>query len=110
VLNQWYFSANTKDWTSNLYRLEWLKHVFKPATRLKADGQQCLLICNGYNSHISGSFISHCIQNRILLLVLPYTLHLLQPLNVAIFGPLKKKLTTALLYLNKAQLVQNTKG
>jgi len=111
VLNQWYFSANTKGWTSNLHGLEWLKRVFEPATRLKANGQQRLLICDGHDSHISGSFISHCIQNRISLLVLPpHTSHLLQPLDVAIFGPLKKKLTTALLYLNEAQLVRIQKA
>ena len=33
VINKWYFSANTKGWTSNLYGIEWLKRVFEPATR-----------------------------------------------------------------------------
>ena len=66
VINKWYFSANTKGWTSNLHSLEWLKRVFEPQTRAKAtlsNGQlqQRLLICDGYNSHISGNFISHCI-------------------------------------------------
>jgi len=88
-----------------------LKRVFEPATHQKAKGQQRLLICDGHDSHISGSFISHCIQNRISLLVLPpHTSHLLQPLDVAIFGPLKKKLTTALSYLNEAQLVRIQKA
>jgi hypothetical protein len=97
VINKWYFSANTKGWTSNLHGLEWLKRVFEPATRTKANGQQRLLICDGHDSHISGSFISHCIQNRITLLILPpHTSHLLQPLDVAIFGQLKKRLTAAL--------------
>jgi hypothetical protein len=36
VLHKWHFSANTKGWTSNLHGLEWLKRVFKPATRAKA--------------------------------------------------------------------------
>ena len=71
VINKWYFSANTNGWTSNLHGLEWLKRVFEPATRAKANGQQRLLICDGHDSHISGSFISHCIQNRIALLILP---------------------------------------
>ena len=116
VLNKWHFSANTKGWTSNLHGLEWLKRVFEPQTRAKAtlsNGQlqQRLLICDGHDSHISGSFISHCIQNRISLLILPpYTSHVLQPLDVAIFGPLKKHLTTALLPLNKAQLLRITKA
>ena len=60
VLNQWYFSANSKGWTSNSHGLEWLKHVFEPATRAKAAGCYRLLICDGHDSHISGSFIAHC--------------------------------------------------
>ena len=87
ILHQWYFSANSKGWTSNLHRIEWLKCVFEPATREKAAGQQRLLICNGHNSHIGRGFISHCIQNQISLLILPpHTLHLLQPLDVAILA------------------------
>ncbi len=107
VLDKWFFSANTKGWTSNLHGLEWLKRVFEPATRAKASGQYRLLVCDGHDSHISGSFIAHCLQNRIILLILPpHTSHLLQPLDVAIFGPLKKRLTAALSHLNQAQLVR----
>jgi hypothetical protein len=107
VLEHWFFSANTKGWTSNLHGLEWLKRVFEPTTRTKANGQYRLLVCDGHDSHISGSFIAHCLQNRIILLILPpHTSHLLQPLDVAIFGPLKKRLTAALSHLNQAQLVR----
>ncbi|KFZ24776.1 hypothetical protein V502_00745 [Pseudogymnoascus sp. VKM F-4520 (FW-2644)] len=107
VLEQWFFLANTKGWTSILHGLEWLKRVFEPLTRTKANSQYRLLVCNGHNSYISRSFIAHCLQNRIVLLILPpHTSHLLQPLNVAIFGPLKKRLTAALSHLNQAQLVR----
>ena len=107
VIDDWFFSANTKGWTSNLHGLEWLKRVFEPATRTKANGQYRLLICDGHDSHISGSFIAHCLLNKILLFILPpHTSHLLQPLDVAIFGPLKKRLTAALEHLNAAQLVR----
>jgi hypothetical protein len=111
IMEKWYFSANSKGWTSNLHGVEWLKRVFEPSTRTKSAGRYRLLICDGHDSHISGSFISHCIQNKIALLILPaHTSHLLQPLDVAIFGPLKKKLTTALSYLNEAQLVRIQKA
>jgi hypothetical protein len=64
-------------------------------------------VCDGHDSHISGSFIAHCLQNRIILLIfLPYTSHKLQPLDVVIVGPLKKRLTAALSHLNEAQLVR----
>src|ERR1700710_2268333 len=78
VLNSWFFSANKKGWTSNLHRLEWLKHVFEPLTWTKANSQYCLLIYNSHDSYISRSFIAYCLQNCILLIILPpYTLHLL---------------------------------
>ena len=38
VLNKWFFLANSKGWTSNLYRLEWLKRIYEPMTRAKASG------------------------------------------------------------------------
>lgn len=107
VHNEWFFSANTKGWTGNVHGLEWLRRVFEPITRAKAGRQHRLLICDGHDSHISGSFLAHCLQNRIVLLILPpHTSHLLQPLDVAIFGPLKKRLTAALSHLNQAQLVR----
>lgn len=84
-----------------------MKRVFEPTTRPKANGQYRLLVCDGHDSYISGSFIAHCLQNRILLLILPpHTSHLLQPLDIAIFGPLKKRLTAALAHLNQAQLAR----
>jgi hypothetical protein len=105
VRSKWYFSANTKGWTSNIHGLEWLKRVFDPSTRVKAEGKPRLLICDGHDSHISGSFIAHCVQNGITLLVLPpHTSHILQPLDIAVFGPLKKRLTAALEHFNHAQL------
>jgi predicted transcriptional regulator len=115
VIQKWHFSANTKGWTSNLHGLEWLKRVFKPSTRVKATQngrlQQRLLICDGHDSHISGSFISHYIQNQISLLIIPpHTSHVLQPLDISIFGPLKQHLTTALLHLNEAQLLRIQKS
>jgi hypothetical protein len=56
--------------------------VFEPTIRTKANGQYRLLICDGHDSH------------------------LLQPVDVAIFGLLKKRLTAALQHLNEAQLVR----
>ena len=107
VFDKWFFLANTKSWTSNLHRLKQLKRVFEPFTYIKANSQYRLFICDSHDSYISGSFIAHCLQNRIALLILPpYTSHLLQPLDVAIFGPLKKRLTVALSYLNEVQLIR----
>jgi hypothetical protein len=87
--HDWQFSASSKGWTSNVHGLEWVRRVFEPATREKANGQPRLLICDGHDSHISGNFIGHCMDYNIVLLVLPpHTSHLTQPLDVCVFGPL----------------------
>jgi hypothetical protein len=86
----WAFSCNSKGWTSNQHGLEWLQHCFDPATRAKAGNQFRMLICDGHDSHISGNFVEHCMNNRIHLMILPpHSSHLTQPLDVGVFGPLK---------------------
>ena len=56
-----------------------------------------LLICDGHDSHISGKFIRHCIQHDIVLILLPpHSSHLLQPLDISIFGPLKSTMSNDL--------------
>ena len=35
----WRFSCNTKGWTSNEHRIQWLRRCFDPSTREKANGQ-----------------------------------------------------------------------
>ena len=93
----WCFSNNSKGWTSNIHGLDWLRRCFEPATRDKANGRVRLLICDGHNSHITAKFVYHCIQNNIILLLLPSHLsHLTQPLDVGVFGPLKKAMSATL--------------
>ena len=50
-----------------------------------------LLIFDGHHSHISLELIELARENNIHLLCLPpHTTHLLQPLDVGVFGPLKQ--------------------
>jgi hypothetical protein len=88
---EWNISCNTKGWTSNRHGMEWLKKCFEPAIRKKANGEKRLLICDGHDIHISADFIYHCIQNDIILMLLPpHASHLMQPLDVGVFAPLKR--------------------
>jgi len=49
-----------------------------------------LLLCDGHDSHVSADFVSFYIHHRINLLLLPpYSSHILQPLDVGVFSPLK---------------------
>ena len=49
-----------------------------------------LLIVDGHGSHTTDDFMYECYRNNIYLLYLPpHTSHVLQPLDLAVFGPVK---------------------
>ena len=91
IPSSWRFTCNSKGWTSNKHGIKWLRECFEPLTREKAASKYRLLICDGHDSHITGEFIGHCMDNDILLFILPpHSSHLTQPLDVGVFRPLKK--------------------
>ena len=48
---------------------------------------------DGHDSHITANVIAHCMEHAIdLLILLPHTSHVLQPLDVSVFSPLKRAL------------------
>lgn len=70
--------------------LEWLKEVFIPRTQPQDPSQRRLLILDGHDSHTTTDFMWECYKNNIQLLFLPpHTSHVLQPLDLSIFSPLK---------------------
>ena len=69
--------------------LEWLEH-FDKHTRKKQKGAWRMLIMDGAESHIYSEFVRVCYSKNILSFHLPpHTTHLLQPLDVVCFQPLK---------------------
>lgn len=75
-----------------------------------------MLICDGHDSHISAAFVRHCLDNHIdVFLLLPHSSHLLQPLDVGIFGPLKTAMSaqintifrTGIMRLQKVEWIEN---
>ena len=91
INGHWRFSCNSKGWTSNKHGVQWLRRCFEPATREKAAREYRLLICDGHDSHITGEYIGHCMDNNIILMILPpHSSHMTQPLDVGVFGPMKK--------------------
>ena len=84
-----YISLSDNGWTNNELGLDWLKTVFKPNTASCLQGTHRLLVIDGHNSHISTEFIKYAQAKKIECLCLPpHTTHLLQPLDVGVFGPL----------------------
>ena len=77
--------------------MQWLHEVFEPTTRDKANGEPHLLICDGHESHITASWITYCMKNNIIFMVLPpHSSHLTQPLDVGVFSPLKTLIASAI--------------
>ena len=84
-------SLSENGWTDNKLCIEWMEECFGPATRSNLLGQYCLLIVDGHASHVSTEFIKFTRANKIICLCLPpHSTHLLQPLDVGVFGPLKQ--------------------
>ena len=89
----WFFSTSNSGWTSDSHAYEWLTTVFEPSTKPADATQRRLLIMDGHGSHITANVIAHCMKHTIDLLILPpHTSHVLQPLDVSVFSPLKRAL------------------
>jgi hypothetical protein len=77
-------------WTNNQLGLDWLKH-FDRSTAKRTNSRYRLLILDGHESHHSVGFERYYEENKIITLCMPaHASHLLQPLDVGCFGPLKK--------------------
>ena len=85
----WRFSVSPNGWTSNQIGLQWIQH-FERHTRSKTIGSKRLLVLDNHGSHTTPEFRSFCEDNSIVILWMPpHSSHLLQPLDVGCFGPLK---------------------
>lgn len=77
-------------WTDTEIAVDWIHH-FNRHTKARTQGEYRLLILDGHTSHISFEFVQYCEEQKIVALCLPpHSTHLLQPLDVGIFGPLAK--------------------
>ncbi|SJX61013.1 related to transposase [Sporisorium reilianum f. sp. reilianum] len=85
----WRFSKSPNGWTTNELAIEWLETVFDPNTKPSAPSAWRLLILDGHGSHVSTDFLNAAWRLCIAPLLLPpHSTHLMQPLDVSIFGPL----------------------
>jgi len=87
----WKFTATPKGWTDNETSLKWLKNVFIPLTKPASPDQKRLLVIDGHGSHVTAEYMYKAYVNNIYLIYLPaHTSHVLQPLDLSIFSPLKR--------------------
>jgi hypothetical protein len=90
IPRDWVIAVSDNGWTTNELGVEWLKH-FNAHTKARTIGARRLLILDGHESHHSLKFQEICKENNIYTLCMPpHSSHLLQPLNVGCFSPLKR--------------------
>ena len=83
-------SVSKNGWTTDELGIEWLKKVFEPNTAPRTIGWYRLLILDGHGSHATAEFDRFCMEKKIIPLYMPpHSSHLLQPLDVSCFSPLK---------------------
>jgi hypothetical protein len=88
------FLTSNSRWMSNSHAYEWLTTLFEPEM-CQNDNKQRLLLLNRHRSHLTARFITFCLDKNIdLVCLLLHTSHILQPLNVSLFSPLKQALST----------------
>lgn len=87
----WKISVSENGWTNNTLGLAWLKH-FDTHTKPRQVGAYRLLILDGHESHLNQEFKDYCLEHKILTLCIPpHSSHVLQPLDLVCFSPLKLK-------------------
>jgi hypothetical protein len=87
----WVLEVSPNSWTNNQLALAWLEH-FDTHTKSCTVGGYRLLIIDGHESHCSVDFQDLCKEKNIILLCMPaHSSHLLQPLGVGCFAPLKRR-------------------
>ena len=88
--HDWVIGVSENGWTTNKLGLDWLKH-FDAHTKERTVGSHRLLVMDGHESHDSLDFQQYCKDNKIITVCMPpHSSHLLQPLDVGCFAPLKK--------------------
>ena len=86
----WRFACSKKGYMNTAINMEWMRTVFEPLTRERANGRPRMLINDGFETHESLEVLTFCFENNIVLCRLPsHTSHKLQPCDVSVFGPLK---------------------
>ena len=92
-----FFGVTERGWTNNDLGEQWARKfdAFSASTNSTKKQEPRLFIFNGYESHISAQFLECLLTYSIELLCMPpHSTHLLQPLDVGIFGPLQQRYAT----------------
>ena len=102
-------SVSENSWTNNELGLAWLKH-FDAHTKDRSVGVYRLLILDGHESHLSQDLKDYCSENKLITVCIPaHSSHILQPLDVVCFSPLKMKYSQRVRDLARRRVFNITK-
>lgn len=104
----WHYGCSEKGYNVSALNMYWVQHVFEPATRDRASGRPRVLIIDGFGSHESLYVLTFGFKNNIIICRQPsHATHKLQPLDIAVFSPLKTAFREQVdqLYRNGAETV-----
>lgn len=89
----WFYTSTNSAFTTNEIGLCWLREILIPQTATNLnEGQWRLLISDGHKSHVSSDFMQEAYLSNIWCYYLvPHTSHIFQPLDLALFSPLKRR-------------------
>lgn len=84
------YNCSESGWMESVHFVEWFDKIFIEYVK-ELDGPK-LLVFDGHTSHISIELIELARENDVHLLCLPaHSSHVLQPLDVSVYKPLKTK-------------------
>ena len=105
----WAIKPTTNGWTDNETGLEWIRH-FEKHTAGRKTGVYRMLVIDGHKSHVSVVFDRFCKDHNIITISMPpHSSHLLQPLDVGCFSPLKRAYGRQIEVLMKSHINHVTK-
>ena len=105
----WVISVTDNGWTTNEKGVDWIQH-FEKHTKPRTTGVYRLLILDGHESHHSAEFEVYCKEHNIITLCMPaHSSHILQPLDVGCFSPLKQAYGRQIEEMMRAQITHITK-
>ena len=88
--DQYDVAHSEKGWITTPLFFEWLANLFYPAVKDKVEFP-IILFLDGHKSHVNLAVSEFCKDKDIILYCLPpHSSHVLQPLDVGVFGPMKK--------------------
>lgn len=88
----WALSKSEKGWITGEVFFEYIANVFHPWLIENNIKLPIILFLDGHKSHLTLHLSTFCDQSGIIIVALkPNATHVIQPLDVSVFGPLKKK-------------------